>query len=236
MERSPIFPALDPNELPSEGVLQKNQTLLMATAARQHRNENPATGTGGGKTEDKHKNFIHQIDVTIADEPSDQAADESAEKSATPAEKQIDVKKTDASMAPLRDTGSREPEIRLRRIPESQVESSSMMPRVNRESVAESSVAASRPAAPPASPAQPEIVSTHGQPLMNTDTAAATPVETRTEPAASASSMNQVYSEKIAQMQETVSRQIVRAVQGSLGSQRSQVNLRLVPESLGHIV
>lgn len=236
LERSPIFPALEPSELPSDGELQKNRTLLMATAARQPRNENQGTGTGVGKIEDKHKNYIHQLDVTLADEPSDQAADESSEKIPTPAVKQTAVKKTDASQAPLRETGSRGPEIRLRRIPESQVESSTMMPRVNRESVGESSMAASRHAAPPASPAQPEIVSTHGQPLMNTDTAAALPAATRAEPAASASSMNQVYSEKIAQMQESVSRQIVRAVQGSLGSQRSQVNMRLVPESLGHIV
>ncbi len=47
------------------------------------------------------------------------------------------------------------------------------------------------------------------------------------------SSMAKVYSEQIQKYQETSAQQIVRAVHGSLGTGRSHINIRLVPESLG---
>lgn len=49
-------------------------------------------------------------------------------------------------------------------------------------------------------------------------------------------SMAQVYSEQIAKLQETVSQQVVKGVQGSFGSERSHISIQLTPESLGKVV
>lgn len=49
------------------------------------------------------------------------------------------------------------------------------------------------------------------------------------------SSMTQHYAEKVAEVQEAAAKQIVRGVQGSLGSERSHITMRLVPETLGRI-
>ncbi len=47
--------------------------------------------------------------------------------------------------------------------------------------------------------------------------------------------MMQQYMEKIAEVQEAAAKQIVKGVQGTIGSDRSHVTLRMVPESLGQI-
>ena len=47
--------------------------------------------------------------------------------------------------------------------------------------------------------------------------------------------MMQQYMEKIAEVQEASAKQIVKGVQGAIGSERSHVTLRMVPESLGQI-
>ncbi len=48
-------------------------------------------------------------------------------------------------------------------------------------------------------------------------------------------SMAKFYSEQAAKMQEATSQQIVKSVQGSLGSGRSHISLKLMPETLGRI-
>jgi len=52
---------------------------------------------------------------------------------------------------------------------------------------------------------------------------------------AAAPSMAKEYAEQIAKMQDAASQQIVRAVQGSMGSERSHIRLQLEPESLGRV-
>ncbi|MBN2326265.1 MAG: flagellar hook-length control protein FliK [Candidatus Omnitrophica bacterium] len=53
--------------------------------------------------------------------------------------------------------------------------------------------------------------------------------------AAQPASMIQHYAEKIVELQEAAAKQIVRRVQGSIGADRSQITMRLNPESLGRI-
>lgn len=58
---------------------------------------------------------------------------------------------------------------------------------------------------------------------------------TGTQTSETQTSMVQHYAEKVAEVQEAAARQIVRGVQGSIGSERSHITMRLVPESLGRI-
>ena len=61
------------------------------------------------------------------------------------------------------------------------------------------------------------------------NTAAAVTPEQQTAPSSSA----QEYTDKIGKMQDSMSRQIIHNVQGSMGSERSFIAIRLEPESLG---
>lgn len=48
-------------------------------------------------------------------------------------------------------------------------------------------------------------------------------------------SMSKSFSEQIAKLQETVNQQIVKSVQGSIGSERSHIRLQLEPQHLGKV-
>ena len=127
-------------------------------------------------------------------------------------------------------------EIPSRRNQEIQIESPPLSPRAARDPGVNEATALLRPAAPVVIPAQGEISPAPGYSPAGSDVAQVVMGESRPAQAPPEGSMAEVYAEKIEQWQETASRQIVRAVQGSLGSHRSQISLRLIPESLGHIV
>ncbi|MFB3785321.1 MAG: flagellar hook-length control protein FliK [bacterium] len=211
--------------------MKDDQTVFLSAANPQARKTIPSHDPGSVKLDDKRKNFIPGIDVMAEDGPSDQCSNESMEKIAIPV-----VKKTTASASLHREAANREPDTQLQRIPESQTESAPPSSGATLDTVVETLPPASRPATTPATPVHPEIVQAQCHQPMHPDAAPPVMNETHAAQTPSASGMAQAYTEKIAQLQETASRQIVRAVQGSLGSQRSQVSLRLVPESLGHIV
>jgi flagellar hook-length control protein FliK len=82
---------------------------------------------------------------------------------------------------------------------------------------------------------QPQQTQTASQQTMqNGNSQSGTQSQSMAQTSESGSSQQQ-YVEKIVQMQEAASQQIVKAVQGSLGSNRSHVTLRLVPKSLGTV-
>lgn len=90
-------------------------------------------------------------------------------------------------------------------------------------------------------PAQPAPRSETEQPQTNTNPAtqgshaqAAVAIDNTPEQTPQAS-MSKFYAEQAAKMQEITSQQIVRSVQGSIGSGRSHISLKLMPETLGQI-
>ena len=77
-----------------------------------------------------------------------------------------------------------------------------------------------------------EYVQNQDTSATNSSNNTAEPPVANTEPQAAGSSALE-YTEKIAKLQESVSRQVVQNVQGSVGSERSFIAIRLEPESLG---
>jgi flagellar hook-length control protein FliK len=83
------------------------------------------------------------------------------------------------------------------------------------------------------SPSQPQL-SQPSSPQSSAPVQAA-PVSAPASEPAQAGSSTQHYAEKVAEIQDAAAKQIVRGVQGSIGSERSHITMRLVPETLGRI-
>ncbi|MEW6238340.1 MAG: flagellar hook-length control protein FliK [Candidatus Omnitrophota bacterium] len=92
-------------------------------------------------------------------------------------------------------------------------------------------------AAPPKSASAPEAPAANNAPPAQSAPSHSTPSANAasSSPEAAAPSMAKEYAEQIAKMQENAAQQIVRAVQGSLGSERSHIRMQLEPESLGRV-
>ncbi len=69
----------------------------------------------------------------------------------------------------------------------------------------------------------------------SSSTASTSQAQAAAQPETGQTSMGKVYAEQIAKLQESTSQQIVRSVQGSMGSERSHINLQLQPEHLGKV-
>ncbi len=106
-----------------------------------------------------------------------------------------------------------------------------MLENMNDSKVLES---ASRPAVEQqtAPPSQQNTMSEAPSGVHTNDSNPVTRAEAINEPQAS---MSKSYAEQIQKYQDAASQQIVRAVHGAIGSGRSHVTFRLVPESLGNI-